>query len=313
MTMILTKNIKEYCAERKAAIKEEIERDFPDKKPTLAVFQIGNVEASTRYIRNKKKDCEEVGINFEWYYYPEEITTEELVQEIKDMNDFVDGLIVQMPLPDHIDGTAIKLAIDPTKDVDGFHPMSWFDPCTPSGIINYLIFGCDFNFEGKNVTIFGRSDIVGKPLAEMLTNRDATVTLCHSKSKKDKWQYIQNADLVITAVGKVAFLNCYSIYTPVIDVGINFDENGKLVGDCINTENRDVTPVPGGVGLLTRVALLENTLLAAQLYRNGYRRNPDGTTYNMRDDYPCNSADGQCALDCKKFAECALNGTEKPE
>ena len=305
MTMILTKNIKEYCAEKKAAIKEKIEKDFPNKKPTLAVFQVGNVEASTRYIRNKKKDCEEVGMNFEWYYYPEEITTKELVQEIKDMNDFVDGLIVQMPLPDHIDQTAIKLAIDPTKDVDGFHPMSMFEPCTPYGIVDYLIKGCNYNFTGKNVTIFGRSDIVGKPLAKMLTNMDATVTLCHSKSK-DKWQYIQNADLVITAVGKVAFLNCYSIYIPVIDVGINFDENGKLVGDCTNTENRDVTPVPGGVGLLTRVALLENTLLAAQM-RN--IKNHDTKTELI----PCNSADGQCALDCVKFAECALNGTWKPE
>ena len=268
MTMILTKNIKEYCADRKLKIKNEIARDFSDfvKKPTLAVLQVGNVEASTRYIRNKKKDCEEVGINFEWYYYPVEITTEELVQEIKDLNDYVDGLIVQMPLPDHIDETAIKLAIDPKKDVDGFHPMSQFEPCTPTGIICYLIDGCDYNFTGKNVTIFGRSDIVGKPLADMLTRRDATVTLCHSKSK-DKQQFIDTADLIVTAVGKPAFLNCYAIHVPVIDVGINFDENGKLVGDCINTENRDVTPVPGGVGLLTRVALLENTLLAAQMRR----------------------------------------------
>lgn len=268
MTMILTKNIKEYCAERKLEIKDVIARDFSDfvRKPTLAVFQIGDVEASTRYIRNKKKDCEEVGINFEWYYYPVEITTEELVQEIKDMNDYVDGLIVQMPLPDHIDQTAIKLAIDPKKDVDGFHPMSMFEPCTPTGIVSYLIDGCDYNFTGKNVTIFGRSDIVGRPLADMLTRRDATVTLCHSKSK-DKWQFIDTADLIVTAVGKAGFLNCYAIHVPVIDVGINFDENGKLVGDCINTENRDVTPVPGGVGLLTRVALLENTLLAAQRRR----------------------------------------------
>ena len=268
ITMILTKNIKEYCSERKLKIKNEIARDFSDfvKKPTLAVLQIGDVEASTRYIRNKKKDCEEVGINFEWYYYPVGITTEDLVQEIKDLNDYVDGLIVQMPLPDHIDQTAIKLAIDPKKDVDGFHPMSQFEPCTPTGIVRYLIDGCDYDFTGKNVTIFGRSDIVGKPLAKMLTEMDATVTLCHSKSK-DKWQFIETADLIVSAVGKAGFLNCYAIHVPVIDVGINFDENGKLVGDCINTENRDVTPVPGGVGLLTRVALLENTVLAAQMRR----------------------------------------------
>ena len=268
MTMILTRNIKEYCAERKAVLKTTIENNFSDfiKKPTLAVFQIGNIEASTRYIRNKKKDCEEVGIIFEWYYYPEEITTKELVQEIKDMTPYVDGLIVQMPLPDHIDVAAIKLAIDPKKDVDGFHPNSMFEPCTPFGIVKYLIDGCDYDFKGKNVTIFGRSDIVGKPLAKMLTDLDATVTLCHSKTR-NAWDHISNADLIVSAVGKAGFLNCYSIHVPVIDVGINFDANGKLVGDCINTENRDVTPVPGGVGLLTRVALLENTALAAQMRR----------------------------------------------
>ena len=265
--MILTKNIKEYCAERKAQMKEIIENEFFDfiKKPTLAVIQVGNVEASTRYIRNKKKDCEEVGINFEWYYYPEEITTEELVCEIKDIIDYVDGLIVQMPLPEHILIYDIQEAIDPKKDVDGFHRLSLFDPCTPRGIIDYLNY-CNFNFEGKNVTIFGRSDIVGKPLAEMLTARDATVTLCHSKTR-NAWDHIATADLIISAVGKAGFLNCYPIHIPVIDVGINFDENGKLVGDCINTENRDVTPVPGGVGLLTRVALLENVVAAARLRR----------------------------------------------
>lgn len=271
MTMILTRNIKEFCANKKARIKEDIERDFVDvKKPTLAVIQVGNNEASTRYIRNKKKDCEEVGISFEWYYYEETISENELTTEIKDLLPYVDGMIVQMPLPEHIDVDVIKLAIAPEKDVDGFHPMSWFNPCTPAGIIDYVVNGCGYDFTGKNVTIFGRSDIVGKPLAQMLTNRDATVTLCHSKSK-DKWQFIETADFIVTAVGKPAFLNCYAIHVPVVDVGINFDENGKLVGDCINTENRDVTPVPGGVGLLTRVALLENTLLAAQFRRTGFK------------------------------------------
>ncbi len=271
MTMILTQNIKEFCANKKARIKEDIERDFVEvKKPTLAVIQVGNNEASTRYIRNKKKDCEEVGISFEWYYYEETISENELITEIKDLLPYIDGMIVQMPLPKHIDVDAIKLAIAPEKDVDGFHPMSWFNPCTPAGIIDYVVNGCGYDFTGKNVTIFGRSDIVGKPLAQMLTNRDATVTLCHSKSK-DKWQFIETADFIVTAVGKPAFLNCYAIHVPVVDVGINFDENGKLVGDCINAENRDVTPVPGGVGLLTRVALLENTLLAAQFRRTGFK------------------------------------------
>ena len=267
ITMILTKDIKNYCAERKAAIKDMITKEFTDfiKKPTLAVFQIGDVEASTRYIRNKKKDCEEVGIEFEWYYFPEEITTEELIFEINETQQFVDGLIVQMPLPDHIDETAIKLAIDPAKDVDGFHPMTNFKPCTPLGIINYLEY-CDFKFSGAHCVVIGRSEIVGKPMAQLLLDKNATVTVCHSKTRNiDLWT--RNSDLVVCAVGKPRFLNCYSLHMPIVDVGINFDENGKLVGDCFNTEGRDVTPVPGGVGLLTRVALLENTLLAAQLRR----------------------------------------------
>ena len=268
--MILTKNIKEFCAERKAQLKEIVDRDFSNgiAKPRLAVFQVGSVEASTRYIKNKKKDCEEVGIEFEWYYYPEDITTEELKCEIIDLMDYVDGLIVQMPLPDHIDVEVLKMAIDPKHDVDGFHPQSMFSPCTPAGIIDYLSTGCGFNFEGKNITIFGRSDIVGKPLAKMLTDLDATVTLCHSKTR-EKWDHIDRADLIISAVGQAKFLNCYAIHIPVIDVGINFDENGKLVGDCFNTENRDVTPVPGGVGLLTRVALLDNVIAAALMRVEG--------------------------------------------
>ena len=180
----------------KNKIKEETTKAKEDI--TLAIIEVGEDQASQIYLANKQKVCEEVGINFEWYYYPEEITTKELIQEIKDMNDYVDGLIVQMPLPDHIDETAIKLAIDPKKDVDGFHPMSIFKPCTPLGIVKYLIDGCNYNFEGQNVTIFGRSDIVGKPLAKMLTEMDATVTLCHSKTK-NKWQFINTANLIISS------------------------------------------------------------------------------------------------------------------
>ena len=263
--MILTKNIKEYCLEKKQHIKEVIDRDFPTEKPVLAVIQVGCDEASTRYIRNKRKDCEEVGIKFEWYIFNEVmITTEDLIFEINNLTEYVSGLIIQMPLPAHIDIEKIKLAIPANKDVDGFHPMSYFKPCTPKGIVDYLKNGCNYNFCGKNVTIFGRSDIVGKPLAQMLTDEDATVTLCHSKTKDMKY-HIFGADLIVSAVGKANFLNCENICEPIIDVGINFNENGEMVGDCYNTENRDVTPVPGGVGLLTRVALLENVLIAAKL------------------------------------------------
>ena len=124
-----------------------------------------------------------------------------------------------------------------------------------------MIDGCRFSLARKNATVIGRSDIVGKPLAEMLTDLDATVTLCHSKTK-NIYNHIQTADIIFCAVGKAKFLNCYPIHVPVIDVGINFNEDGKLVGDCYNTEGRDVTPVPGGVGLLTRLALLENVVEA---------------------------------------------------
>lgn len=247
-------NIKEYCQKKKEELKELIA--LLDKKPVLAVIQVGNNEASNRYIKNKKKDCEEVGIDCQWYYYPEEITTEQLIMEIKDLQDFVDGLIVQLPLPRSIDVEQVKLAIDPTKDVDGFHPMSKFKPCTPKGIVEYLDY-CRFPFEGSDVLVIGRSDIVGKPMAKMLLDRDCTVVQAHSKTKR-LWDKIERADLIVCSVGKAKFLNCYAIHCPVIDVGINFDENGKLVGDCFNTEDREVTPVPGGVGLLTRVALLEN-------------------------------------------------------
>ena len=268
--MIFTKSIKEYCAECKTALKQTIEREFEEQeKPKLAVIQVGDNEASTRYVRNKKKDCEEVGIEFEWYHFDESISTEELIWEIKALEDFVDGLMVQMPLPQHIDVDEIKLAIAPIKDVDGFHPMSYFRACTPAGIMDYLTIGCGYDLTGKDVVIFGRSDIVGKPLARMMTDADATVTLCHSKSK-DKWKYLDGADLIVSAVGKAGFLNCYAIKAPVVDVGINFDENGKLVGDCVNIEGREVTPVPGGVGLLTRLALLENVYQAAS-WRNEAR------------------------------------------
>ena len=263
MNKILNKNIKEYFQEEKEKIKNVIETLFKDApKPSIAAIQVGNNEASTRYMRNKEKDCKEVGIDFQWYWFDENITTEDLAWEILELQKYVDGIFVQLPLPSHINESSIINMITPDKDLDGLKPQSHFNPCTPVGIINYLINGCGYNFEGKNVAIFGRSNIVGKPLAKMLTDLNATVTLCHSHTK-EKWDFINTADLVVTAVGKAGFLNCYAIYKPVIDVGINFDKDGKMVGDCINTEYRDVTPVPGGVGLLTRLALLDNAVLAA--------------------------------------------------
>ena len=250
-------NIKEYTKELKEQFKERIAAI--GDAPKLAIIQVGNVEASNRYIKNKVKDCKEVGIIADVYQYPEDITEIELCENIKLDQPHYDGVIVQLPLPPHIREKAVVAAIDPEKDVDGFHSDSPYAPATPGGIMKYLR-ACGFDFTGKHVVIIGRSNIVGKPLARLMTDADATVTLCHSKSKIH--DFIYSCDLIVTAVGKAGFLNCYPIHVPIIDVGINFDENGKLVGDCFNTEGRNVTPVPGGVGLLTRAALLDNVIEA---------------------------------------------------
>lgn len=259
-TMIFNKNIKEFSAEKKEEIKRQIEE--LEYTPTLAIVQVGNNEASNRYVRNKVKDCEEVGIEADVYVYDESVKESEFCNSIWDLNIHYDGIIVQLPLPVHLHEKRILEVIDADRDVDGFRNDSRFYPCTPKGIVDYLQKGCRYSFTGKNVTIIGRSNIVGKPLARMLTDLDATVTLCHSKTK-DLERHIEKADLVICAVGKANFLDCGKYDVPIVDVGINFVD-GKLVGDCYNTEGKDVTPVPGGVGLLTRVALLENVLEAVK-------------------------------------------------
>ena len=261
MNKVFTLNIKDYFQEEKAKIATLI--DYVKRTPKLAVIQVGDNPASNKYITNKKKDCEEVGIKFEWYHFPEDITTDELIFNIDDIQKEVDAIIVQMPVPKHIDVKAVELAIDPNKDVDGFHPMTRFKPCTPLGIVNYLK-ACNYDFVGKDIAVIGRSDIVGKPMARMLTDLDATVTLCHSKTK-NLVAYAGYSDLVICAVGKAKFLDCTGM-PPVVDVGINFDENGKMCGDCYNIENAEVTPVPGGVGLLTRLAMLHNIIEAAGIF-----------------------------------------------
>ena len=256
------RDIKEYVKTFKNVIKTRIEVDYKEAPPTLAIIQVGNNEASNRYVRNKLKDCDEVGITAHAYYYPEDTAEFELIDEIKHLVEFYDGVMVQLPLPPHIRAEAAIAAIPKEKDVDGFRRDSCFDPATPLGIVNYLDY-CGFEWTGKEVTIIGRSDIVGKPLARLMTNKDATVTLCHSKSKLSN--HIYDSDLIVCAVGQAGFLNCYPIHCPVIDVGINFVD-GKLVGDCYNTDGRNVTPVPGGVGLLTRLTLLENVVKAKEMY-----------------------------------------------
>lgn len=253
-------DIKRFCEGWKQAIKMRI----GSRAARLTIIQVGDVEASNRYIRNKIKDCEEVGITAKHVKVPDTIGTNDLVSLIFDEQYDCDGIIVQLPLPPHIDLERVKKAISPDKDVDGFRIDSMFKPCTPSGIMEYLRDGCLWNPEGKNVCIIGRSEIVGKPLAQMMTDAGATVTLCHSKTR-NLYHHIFNADLIVCAVGRAKFLNCYPIHVPVIDVGINFNNEGKLVGDCYNVEDREVTPVPGGVGLLTRCALLENMVRACDI------------------------------------------------
>lgn len=260
--------MKEYAQMRKAQLRNQIQQIEEKNKDiiSLLIIQVGNDEASNRYIRNKMKDCEEVNITVHHMVAPENISTNELLDFINKHQWKYHGVIVQQPLPAHIDVERINEIIFPAKDVDGFHPMSHFNPATAQGIIDYLEWR-NFNLEGAEVLVIGRSDIVGKPLARMLTDRNATVTLCHSKTPHIKlMRHVHNADLIISAVGRRHFLDCSELTVPVVDVGINFDDNGKLCGDCYVLPNAsgeaNVSPVPGGVGLLTRVALLENVVKA---------------------------------------------------
>lgn len=249
-------NIKEYVAKRKVDIAEKVAKMLP--APQIAIIQVGDLEASNRYVRNKIKDCEEVGIKTLLTKVPETISANTLLSIINDYNydDSITGIFMQLPVPEHLE--CLTQCIIPDKDVDGLLKGSDYLPCTAKGIMKYLD-ACEFDLTGKHVVIIGRSDIVGKPLAKAMTDADATVTLCHSRTKNLDW-YTSHADLIVSAVGKEKFLNCYPIYCPVIDVGINFTDEGKMVGDCFNTDNREVTPVPGGVGLLTRLGLLENAI-----------------------------------------------------
>lgn len=257
------KNIKQFCADWKASLKDRL-----DGQGALYIIQVGDNKASTRYVRNKVKDAQEIGIYAEVVKFPEDIaqeTVETTLHQIVETNsDKPAGIIIQLPLPAHINLKRLINIIPRRMDVDGFKLDTPFFPCTPIGIISYLQ-ACNFNFDGAHVVVIGRSEIVGKPLAQMLTNLNATVTLCHSHTK-NLATHIYHCDLIVCAVGKAKFLNCYPIYVPVVDVGINFDENGKMCGDCFNTDNRLVTPVPGGVGLLTRCALMENMAIAKTFF-----------------------------------------------
>jgi len=255
--------IKEYVAEKKERLKKELSEQDPIK---MVIVQIGHVPASDRYVRNKAKDAAEVGIDCEIDNLPEDIEEEELLDMLDGLNkdDSVDGYLVQLPLPKHISEEKVKLAIAPEKDIDGFHPLSKTVPATPLGIYNYLK-DMKYEFQGKNAVVIGRSNIVGKPMAQLLLKESMNVTVLHSKTKEeDKEFYIANADLIVVATGHRHTLHAdyqYKENAIIFDVGINVDEDGKLHGDCdpdLPVEFQ--SPVPGGVGLLTRLSVIDNLI-----------------------------------------------------
>ena len=266
----------------KDEVKVEVEELIKEKQitPGLAVILVGNDAASATYVASKAKSCKNAGIYSVVHEMPETITQEELLETIKRMNKnpALDGILVQLPLPEHIDTTVVLEAIDPLKDVDGFHPcnvgkmvsnLDSFLPATPFGVMRMFE---EYGIEvlGKNVCIIGSSDIVGKPMASLLINAKATVTVCNSKTK-DLKAHTLAADIVIIAVGVPHLLKADMIQegAVVIDVGINRLDTGKLTGDadfedCKNKASF-ITPVPGGVGPMTIGMLLKNTVKAAYL------------------------------------------------
>ena len=255
--------VKEYIKLRKEEIKQEV---ASLKEPiNFVIVQLNEDEASKAYIRGKLKDADELGIHAELIKLPVETTQEELLNLIDKLNkdSKVDGFIVQMPLPKQINEETIKLAVAPEKDVDGFHPLSKLNPCTPQGIMNYLK-SENIEFLGKNAVVIGRSNIVGKPMAKLLLKESCNVTVLHSKTSfEDMYRYLENADIVVVAVGRQHLVDDKFKFKPsavLVDVGINRDETG-LHGDILpDRPVRLQTPVPGGVGLLTRLALMENLL-----------------------------------------------------
>ncbi|MBO6115309.1 MAG: bifunctional methylenetetrahydrofolate dehydrogenase/methenyltetrahydrofolate cyclohydrolase FolD [Lachnospiraceae bacterium] len=268
---LISKQIKDELKEKVAKLKEE------GTEICLAVIQVGNDPASTVYVGNKKKACEYIGIKSLAYELPEETTEEELLTIIDKLNkdDSVNGILVQLPVPKHINDERIINAISPLKDVDGFSPASvgalsigqrGFLSCTPAGIIQ-LLKRYDIDIEGKECVVVGRSNIVGKPMAMLLLRENGTVTVCHSRTKNLK-EVCKRADILIAAVGKPKMIDDTYVKTGavVIDVGIHRNENGKLCGDVdfekVEPVCSAITPVPGGVGPMTIAMLMNNCVEA---------------------------------------------------
>lgn len=273
---------KEVSAVIRQKIREDAQtlRENHGIQPGLAVILVGNDPASQIYVRNKQKACEEVGFHAFEYRLSENSTEEQLLDLIGVLNkdNKVHGILVQLPLPDHIDPQTVINTISPDKDVDAFHPFNVgkimigdyeFLPCTPAGVME-LIDSTGVEISGKNCVVVGRSNIVGKPMAMLLLHRNATVTICHSRTR-NLAEICASADILVSAVGKAHFIKADMVKegAMVIDVGMNHDENGKLCGDVefaeVKPKTSYITPVPGGVGPMTITMLMKNTLRAAEL------------------------------------------------
>ena len=270
-------------------VREAIKKDVNDlyeksgKRPGLAVIIVGEDPASQVYVKNKAKGCEEVGFYSEVYRLAENAQMDELLALIEKLNkdEKINGILCQLPLPKHLDETAVILAIDPDKDVDAFHPVNTgkimignysFLPCTPAGVME-LIASTGVDIAGKECVVVGRSNIVGKPQAMLLLQKNGTVTICHSRTK-NLAETTRRADILVVAVGRANFITGDMVKEGaiVVDVGINRGEDGKLVGDvhfdsCEKVASY-ITPVPGGVGPMTITMLLKNTLTAFKQHNN---------------------------------------------
>ena len=274
---------KDLAGRMKQAMKLEVQSMAEaGKTPGLAVVIVGNDPASRTYVNNKKKDCEEVGIKSFEYALPEETTEEQLLGLIDALNEdpAVDGILVQLPIPKHLDEIKVIRRIDPEKDVDSFHPFNVgelligrpvFAPCTPAGVME-LLKDAGIDVAGKNCVVVGRSNIVGKPMAMLMMHQNATVTICHSKTK-DLKAVCKEADILIAAIGRADYITADYVKEGaiVIDVGMNRNQEGKLTGDCdfnsISKKVSAITPVPGGVGPMTRAMLLKNTIKACNMHK----------------------------------------------
>lgn len=272
---------KKIAAAARADIAERV-KQFEEKTgvlPGLAVIIVGENPASQVYVRNKQKACEDAGMYSVVVRMPEETTQDELMAKLEELknDDKIHGILVQLPLPKHLDEGAVIAAIPPEKDVDAFHAQNAghimigdydFLPCTPAGVMTMLKYE-NIDIEGKSCVVVGRSNIVGKPMAMLLLHANGTVTVCHSRTK-NLADVTRSADILVVAIGKAKFVTGDMIKpgAVVIDVGMNRDEMGKLCGD-VDFESAEkvagaITPVPGGVGPMTITTLLENTLTAAK-------------------------------------------------